>query len=235
MDELKGEKVDVVQWSDDIEEFAKNVFKSVEVMNVDYNSTTGIMTIEIPEEKKSLCIGRSGQNARLFSQLLGCDLNIVSPQERQDFMKNNLNTLVKYFMDSLDIEEDMARLLCTKFSSVEDLVKAGVVGIAKIQFFNEEIAQEIYSRAKFVHDENAKSISKELNSLGFNMEILNMTNFFNLEHALMFAKAGFKDFEDFSVASAEDIVNIFGKDNFSRKYAKQLIDLSKNMLESQDV
>lgn len=231
---LSEEKIDIIKYDDNIENFARNIFANSESQSVQYNTDTGILEVVVPDEKKSLCIGRGGQNVRLASQLLNCDLNILSVSEKQDFIKSNFNNTVTTLVNSLDIDESVAQLLAgTGYISVKQIANATIQDLAAIEFFNEEVAKAVHARAEEVYKLKQEDLKNQVIKLGVDPELIN-SRILAEEHILPLAKSGIKSFEDFSEITVEEMQEILGQNNISKRFCRRIINFAIEKLQQQE-
>ncbi len=119
--ELRGEKIDIVPWERDPARFVCNAIAPAEVSRVVIDESNGAMELVVPDDKLSLAIGRRGQNVRLASQLTGWRLDIVSETRFKEIEESAIGTLAR--IDGLD--ETMAQTMHKLgFRTLEDVLKA---------------------------------------------------------------------------------------------------------------
>ncbi len=122
VNELQGEKVDIIQWNQDAASFIVNALAPAEVSKVVLDEDTNRIEVVVPETQLSLAIGRRGQNVRLASQLTGWDIDIVTEQEESERRQKEFAERSQVFMDALDVDEVIAQLLVTEgFATVEEV------------------------------------------------------------------------------------------------------------------
>ncbi len=149
VNELQGEKVDIIQWSPDAATFIVNALAPAEVSKVVLDEDTNRIEVVVPEAQLSLAIGRRGQNVRLASQLTGWDIDIVTEAEESERRQKEFGERSQVFMDALDVDEVIAQLLVTEgFATVEEVAFVDIAEIGHIEGFTEETALEIQGRAR---------------------------------------------------------------------------------------
>lgn len=147
--ELRGEKIDVIKWSEDRAELVANLLSPAKVSKVVVNDNIGQIDVVVPKDQLNLAIGRSGQNIRLASRIAGGRINILTDEEEKQKRAAEFNNLTLLFENALDVEEVIAQLLVADgYSSVEEIAGASVESLQKIEGFDEDIATEIKSRAE---------------------------------------------------------------------------------------
>ena len=148
--ELKGEKIDIVKWSDDPATFVVNSLgSSIRVSKVIIDEEQNKIEIIVPEEDQSQAIGRRGQNIKLISELVGWKINITTEEIESTRRQEEFNSITKLFMEVLNLEEILAQLLASEgFLSIKSLADADINSVANIEGLDEEIAKELISRSK---------------------------------------------------------------------------------------
>lgn len=156
--ELKGEKIDIIKWSSNMSELVANVLTPAIVTKVLINENEDIIDVVVPQNQLSLAIGRNGQNIRLAVKLLNHRLNIMTDDEEKEKRIANFNAATKLFVDELDVEEVIGQLLASDgYLTIESLANADISNIAKIEGFDEDVANEIKNRAIEWVDEHSNS------------------------------------------------------------------------------
>src|SRR5215208_1831616 len=149
VNELQGEKIDIIPWSADIATFVVNALAPAEVAKVVLDEDRERIEVVVPDQQLSLAIGRRGQNVRLASQLTGWDIDILTEQEESERRQAEFEARTKVFVEALKLDEVVGQLLASEgFSSVEELALIEEKEIASIEGFDEETAQELQSRAR---------------------------------------------------------------------------------------
>ena len=122
VNELQGEKIDIIPWSQDIATFVVNALAPAEVAKVVLDEDRERIEVVVPDAQLSLAIGRRGQNVRLASQLTGWDIDILTEQEESERRQAEFQNRTKVFMEALDVDEVVGQLLASEgFGSVEEL------------------------------------------------------------------------------------------------------------------
>jgi N utilization substance protein A len=171
--ELHGERVDIIQWSDDPAILALNALQPAEVQSIELNEETRTMNIAIDAAMLSQAIGRSGQNINLASGLIGWKLKVMSEEEAAEITSRNIETAKQIFTEKIDVDEAVATTLAQEsIRTLSDLANSEVSTIAAIDGLNVEIAEELINRAKDHLLDIALSGDESIDSL---MEIEGMT------------------------------------------------------------
>src|ERR1700746_176155 len=146
VNELQGEKIDIIPWSPDIATFVVNALAPAEVAKVVIDEDRERIEVVVPDTNNqlSLAIGRRGQNVRLASQLTGWDIDILTEQEESERRQADFENSTRVFMESLNVDEVVGQLLASEgFTSVEELALVDVKELAGIEGFDEETATEL--------------------------------------------------------------------------------------------
>src|SRR5499426_1004909 len=149
VNELQGEKIDIIPWSPDIATFVVNALAPAEVAKVVLDEDRERIEVVVPDQQLSLAIGRRGQNVRLASQLTGWDIDILTEQEESERRQAEFENRTRMFMETLDVDEVVGQLLASEgFNSVEELALVEEKEIVGIEGFDEETAHELQTRAR---------------------------------------------------------------------------------------
>jgi N utilization substance protein A len=149
VNELQGEKIDIIQWSQDAATFIVNALAPAEVVKVVLDEDAERIEVVVPDAQLSLAIGRKGQNVRLASQLTGWDIDIMTEASESERRQAEFAERSSMFMEALDVDEVIAQLLASEgFSSIEEVAFVEPSEIASIEGFDENTAAEIQTRAR---------------------------------------------------------------------------------------
>src|ERR1700689_326322 len=151
VNELQGEKIDIIPWSPDIATFVVNALAPAEVAKVVIDEDRERIEVVVPDTNNqlSLAIGRRGQNVRLASQLTGWDIDILTEQEESERRQAEFENRPRMFIDTLNVDEVIGQLLASEgFNSVEELAMVDVKEIAGIEGFDDDTAAELQTRAQ---------------------------------------------------------------------------------------
>ena len=161
VNELQGEKVDIIPWSADAATFIVNGLQPAEVVKVVLDEDSARIEVVVPDDQLSLAIGRRGQNVRLASQLTGWDIDIMTEEEESERRQKEFAERTQIFMAALDVDEVVGQLLASEgFRTVEELAYVELNELASIEGFDEDTAQEIQNRAR----DNLARIEEEFDS-----------------------------------------------------------------------
>jgi N utilization substance protein A len=147
--ELAGERVDIVLWSDDPAKFVIGALAPAEVSGIVVDEEKHSMDVVVDEENLAIAIGRSGQNVRLASELTGWQINLMSQEESQRKSDEESASVRALFVEKLDVDEDLANLLIQEgFSTLEEVAYVPINEMLEIEGLDETIVNELRSRAK---------------------------------------------------------------------------------------
>jgi N utilization substance protein A len=171
--ELQGEKIDIIQWSEDEATFIVNALAPAEVSKVVMDEEDERVEVVVPDEQLSLAIGRRGQNVRLASQLTGWQIDIMTESQESERRQREFAERTTLFQEALDVDEVIAQLLVTEgFAAVEDVAFVEPHEIATIEGFDEETAEELQARAREFLDKEAAALDAKRLELGVTDEVL---------------------------------------------------------------
>ena len=167
VNELQGEKVDIIPWSSNPAIFVVNALVPAEVAKVFLDEDTQRVEVIVPDDQLSLAIGRRGQNVRLASDLTGWHIDILSESVATERRNTQMKVQVAHFTQALDVDDVIAHLLVTEgFESAQDIVDASIVELMAIEGFEEEIAKELQARAAVFVDQETVQLQKKVKALG---------------------------------------------------------------------
>src|SRR6266568_4250005 len=169
VNELQGEKIDIIPWSPDIATFVVNALAPAEVAKVVLDEERERIEVVVPDTNNqlSLAIGRRGQNVRLASQLTGWDIDILTEQEESERRQADFENSTRVFMESLNVDEVVGQLLASEgFTSVEELAMVDIKELAGIGGFDEVTAQELQNRAREYLDQQEAELEAKRRELG---------------------------------------------------------------------
>lgn len=209
VNELQGEKVDIIPWTDDAAGFIVNALAPAEVAKVVLDEDTQRIEVCVPDDQLSLAIGRRGQNVRLASQLTGWDIDIMTEAEESERRQTEFSERTQLFMDALDVDEMIAQLLAAEgFATVEEVAYVPLEEITYIEGFDDDTAEELQRRGlDFIDSQNA-ALDEERKKLGVSDDILALEG---LTPAMLVAlgKNEILSLEDFAGCVPDDLLGWF--------------------------
>ncbi len=162
VNELQGEKIDIIPWNEDAPTFLVNALQPAEVSKVVLDEEAERIVVVVPDEQLSLAIGRRGQNVRLASQLTGLDIDIMTETDESERRQAEFALKTKLFIDTLDLDEFFAQLLVSEgFTSLEEVAYVEVGELLVIDGVDESTASELQARARdYLEAANKKALDK---------------------------------------------------------------------------
>ena len=209
VNELQGEKVDIIPWSPDPAAFIVNALAPAEVTKVVLDEDVQRIEVVVPDEQLSLAIGRRGQNVRLASQLTGWDIDIMTEAQESERRQTEFVERTGLFMEALDVDEMIAQLLASEgFATVEEVAYVPVEEITYIEGFDEETAQEIQNRARDHLDRENEKLDAQRKEMGVGDDLAAMEG---LTPAMLvrLGENDIKSLEDFAGCVTDDLTGWF--------------------------
>jgi transcription termination/antitermination protein NusA len=204
--EMQGEKIDIIPWSPDTATFVVNALQPASVSRVVIDEEEDRIEVVVPDDQLSLAIGRRGQNVRLASQLTGKAIDILteadaSEKRQKEFVQNS-----EMFQNELDVDETLAQLLVAEgFGALEEVAYVELDELAGIEGFDEDLAQELQSRAQEALDRREAAARDERRALGVEDALADMPY---LTEAMLvtLGKAGIKTLDDLADLATDELV-----------------------------
>ena len=206
VNELQGEKIDIIQWSPDAATFIVNALAPAEVVKVVLDEDAERIEVVVPDAQLSLAIGRKGQNVRLASQLTGWDIDIMTEASESERRQAEFAERSQMFMEALDVDEVIAQLLASEgFSSIEEVAFVEPSEIASIEGFDEGTAAEIQTRAREHLEKIEAEQDAKRKALGVSDEVASIPG---LTTAMLVAlgEKNVKTVEDFADCATDDLL-----------------------------
>ncbi len=167
VNELQGEKIDIIPWNEDQPTFLVNALQPAEVSKVVLDEEAGKIEVVVPDEQLSLAIGRRGQNVRLASQLTALDIDIMTESDESERRQKEFEERTKLFMETLDLDEFFAQLLVSEgFTNLEEVAYVEVDELLVIDGVDESTAGELQARARDIIDAKNKAALDAARELG---------------------------------------------------------------------
>ena len=201
VNELQGEKIDIIPWNDDQPTFLVNALQPAEVSKVVLDEEAGKIEVVVPEEQLSLAIGRRGQNVRLASQLTNLDIDIMTEAEESARRQKEFEERTQLFIETLDVDEFFAQLLVSEgFANLEEVAYVELDELLVIDGVDEDTAQELQARAREYLEEQAATALERAKELGVEESLI---NFEGLSPQMLEALAedGVKTLDDFATCA----------------------------------
>jgi N utilization substance protein A len=201
VNELQGEKIDIIPWNEDQPTFLVNALQPAEVSKVVLDEEAGKIEVVVPEEQLSLAIGRRGQNVRLASQLTNLDIDIMTEAEESARRQKEFEERTQLFIETLDVDEFFAQLLVSEgFANLEEVAYVEIDELLVIDGVDEDTAKELQTRAKEFLEEQANKALQRAKELGVEDSLV---NFEGLSPQMLEALAedGIKTLDEFATCA----------------------------------
>ncbi len=201
VNELQGEKIDIIPWNEDQATFLVNALQPAEVSKVVIDEDAQRIEVVVPDDQLSLAIGRRGQNVRLASQLTGLDIDIMTEADESERRQAEFAERTQLFIDNLDVDETLAQLLVAEgFTSLEEVAYVEKDELLSIDGFDEDTADELQARARDRLDEANRKALEAARELGVEDSLIAFEGLTpQMVEAL--AKDGIKTLEDFATCA----------------------------------
>ena len=221
--ELQGEKIDIVPYSEDKAQFIVAALAPAEVTKVVLDEENNRIEVVVPQEQFSIAIGRRGQNVKLASQLIGCDIDVLTEEQEQERRSNENKVRSQRFMEALDVDEMIAHLLIAEgFSNVDEVALVPLSELAEIEGFDEDVAKELQARAKAFVEKRNKEFEEKSKSLGIDDKIQEIEGL-DRDMILTLANAGVKTVDDLGDLATDELIEILGENTISVVEANKII------------
>jgi transcription termination/antitermination protein NusA len=221
--ELQGEKIDIIPWSPQAATFVVNALAPAEVTKVVMDEESGRVEVVVPDDQLSLAIGRRGQNVRLASQLTRWDIDILTEAEESERRQEEFRRRSSLFVEALDVDDVIAGLLVTEgFGSVEELAYTPPEELAAIEGFDENIAAELIRRAENFLARRDTELDEKRRELGVSDEIAALEPF----TPAMLVALGEKDvktLDDLADLASDELIEIVGPEAIDEETANNII------------
>ncbi len=204
--EMQGEKIDIIPWSEDTATFIVNALQPATVSRVVIDEEEGRIEVVVPDDQLSLAIGRRGQNVRLASQLTGRGIDIMTEAESSEKRQKEFVERSEMFQQELDVDETLAQLLVAEgFSELEEVAYVDPSEIAAIEGFDEGLAEELQSRAQEALDRREEANRTERRELGVEDAVAELPI---LTEAMLvvLGKAGIKTLDDLADLATDELI-----------------------------
>jgi N utilization substance protein A len=224
VNELQGEKIDIIQWSPDPATFIVNGLAPAEVTKVVLDEDAERIEVVVPDEQLSLAIGRRGQNVRLASQLTGWNIDILTESEESERRQEEFRTRTAMFIETLDVDEMIAQLLTSEgFGSVEEVAYVSLAELERIEGFDENTAKELQERALGYIERQNEAFHTKRRELGVEDEVGEVDGV-TPQMLVAFGENGVKTLEDLAGCAVDDLMGWTERKNGEEKREPGIFD-----------
>ena len=204
--EMQGEKIDIIPWSPDTATFVVNALQPAQVSRVLIDEEESRIEVVVPDDQLSLAIGRRGQNVRLASQLTGSAIDILTEADASEKRQKEFVERSEMFQNELDVDETLAQLLVAEgFGALEEVAYVELDEIAAIEGFDEELGSELQNRAQEALDRREQAARAERQALGVEDALAELPY---LTEAMLvtLGKAGIKTLDDLADLATDELI-----------------------------
>lgn len=201
VNELQGEKIDIIPWNQDMPTFLVNALQPAEVSKVVLDEDAERIEVVVPDEQLSLAIGRRGQNVRLASQLTGLNIDIMTESQESERRQKEFEGRTRLFMEALDVDEFFAQLLVSEgFTNLEEVAYVDQDELLVIEGVDEGTATELQARARDNLEAQAKAALDRARELGVEDSLIEFEGL-TPQMLVVLAEDGVKTLEDFATCA----------------------------------
>ncbi|PZQ22584.1 MAG: transcription termination/antitermination protein NusA [Sphingopyxis macrogoltabida] len=204
--EMQGEKIDIIPWSEDTATFVVNALQPATVQRVVIDEDDGRIEVVVPDDQLSLAIGRRGQNVRLASQLTAKQIDIMTEADASEKRQREFIERSTMFQEELDVDETLAQLLVAEgFGELEEVAYVPLDELASIEGFDDELAEELQSRATEALERREEAARAERRELGVEDALADIPH---LTEAMLvvLGKAGIKTLDDLADLATDELI-----------------------------
>ena len=207
--EIAGERVDIIVWSENVAEFVIQALAPAEVESIFVDEELKSMDVVVTEENLSRAIGRGGQNVRLASELTGWELNLMTDKDALEKQEAEQQVLIERFMSELDIDENMAAILAQEgFNTLEEIAYVPKQELLEIEEFEEEMVDELRNRAQDYLLTKAIASQEQMEPAEDLLQMEGMDD----ETARILAQGGVRTMEELAECAKDEVLDIIEMD-----------------------
>ncbi len=232
--ELAGEKIDVINWDNNVAQFVINAMTPAEITKIVFDETRNRVETIVPDDQLSMAIGRRGQNVRLATKITGWGIDVMTEEQESKRRSEEFAVTTALFVEKLGVDEMVAQLLSAEgYNSLEQIASVEGSSLSSIEGFSEELVEELKNRAITYIEQQNEKIIEGLESLGVEQEILDTLDL-PAEYILKLAEYGVKTIEDLGEVTVSEFRSIVPENVISRENIEALINFAKERGESED-
>lgn len=207
VNELQGEKIDIIPWSPDVASFIVNALQPAEVAKVVLDEERARVEVVVPDDQLSLAIGRRGQNVRLASQLTGWTIDIMTEAEESERRQEEFMAQSARFMEALDVDDTLAHLLVAEgFTEVEEVAYVEIEELLAVEGFDEDLAGELQRRANDFLEAEARAADEKRIEMGVEDALADLEGL-TPQMLVALAEEQVKTLEDFAGCAADELTS----------------------------
>jgi N utilization substance protein A len=216
VNELQGEKIDIVHWSEDPAALVVSALAPAEIQKVIIDDENKRIEVILTEDNLSKAIGRRGQNVRLASKLIDFEIDILTEKEEAEKRQIEFKEKTEIFINNLEVDETLGQLLVAEgFSTIEDIKQANIEEISKIEAIDDNTAEELKKRAEEYLKKEKEDIGKKLKELGVEDDFINLKGL-TPGMLLTLGEKKIKNLQDFAELSTDELIGGYDEKNGKR-------------------
>ena len=216
VNELHGEKIDIVHWSEDPAALVVSALAPAEIQKVIIDDQNKRIEVILTEENLSKAIGRRGQNVRLASKLINFEIDILTEKEETEKRQSEFKDKTEIFVKNIEVDETLGQLLVAEgFSSINDIYQSTIEEITKIEAIDEQTAKELKERAEEYLIKEKEDIGKKLKELGVEEDLINLKGI-TPGMLVTLGEKKIKTLKDFADLSIDELLGCYDEKNGKR-------------------
>ena len=216
VNELHGEKIDIVHWSEDTAALVVSALAPAEIQKVIIDEQNRRIEVILTEENLSKAIGRRGQNVRLASKLIDFEIDILTEKEESEKKQLEFKDKTEIFINNLEVDETLGQLLVAEgFSSIEEINQSTIENICKIEGIDENTSKELKERAEEYLKKEKADVGKKLQDLGVEESLMNLSGL-TLGMLVTLGEKKIIKLKDFAELSSDELVGGYDEKNGKR-------------------
>ena len=206
VNELQGEKIEIIQWKDNDAEFVVSALAPAEISKVVVDEESNRIEVVVPDDQLSLAIGRRGQNVRLASDLTGWYIDIMTEAEESERRQEEFKIRSDHFTSVLDVDDVIAHLLVAEgFDSVEDIAETSIEELSSLQGFDQDLAEELKNRALSFLEKEKERISSSIKNLNLSEDLVSFA-YLTPNQILKLGENGIKSKDDLAELDTFELI-----------------------------
>ena len=227
--ELNGEKIDLIQWEEDLAKYAINALAPASIEKVIIDESLHKIEVVVSEDQISLAIGKQGQNVRLASKVLGWDIDLITTTEESKRSLTLFNKVTQEFMNDLELDEILAQLLVAEgYGSIEEIANTSPEILSSIEGIDQQIAETLIERASAQYSKKIEFIIAQLEALGVEQSLIDSLEL-SPDDLLKLANYGVKTLEDLEEVTLNEFKQIISNNVYTDEEIIELINKAKKL------
>jgi len=225
--ELGGEKIDVINWDNNVAQFVINSMTPAEITKIVFDEAKNRVEAVVPDDQLSMAIGRRGQNVRLASKITGWAIDVMTEEQESKRRSEEFTKTTELFVTHLGVEEVIAQLLSAEgYTTLDQIAYAETNVLASIEGFSAELVEELQNRAITYLEKQNEDVIEGLEKLGVEQNLLDALDL-PAEYILKLAEFGVKTIEDMGEVTFAEFRSIVPESAISSENIEALINFAK--------